>query len=202
MLEYMESKYGETFTETESYAGQSGKDYTMLKVRSRDTRTEGILVRAIGKENTVFQDNYLAYLLRDEIEQRMRKTAEPVFGECKVFYKIPQQVFPADYPADMEADAFLQRPQSMVRVYVYVKNGDGNRQEQFERFFASLQQQEYVVGGVISYPADGEMYDMITAKNFQGDIYLGYQYLAEAVFSMGEKGELAYLEWKGAAEHR
>ena len=202
MLEYMERKYGEDFTETETYAGQFGKDYTMLKVRSRRTRTEGILVRAIGKEHTIYQDNYLAYLLKDKIEQRIRKIAEPVFGECKVFYKIPWQVFPTDYPADMEVDAFLERPQSMVRVYIYVKSGDGDRQQQFEHFFASLRQQAYIVGGVISYPSDEDMYNMITAKNFKGDLYQGYQYLAEAVFSMGAKGELAYLEWKGAVEHR
>lgn len=202
MLEYMKRKYGEVFTETETYAGQFGKDYIMLKVRSRRTRADGILVRALGGKETVYQDNYLAYLLRDKIEQRIRQTAEPVFGECKVFYKIPQQVFPADYPADMEADDFLQHPQSMVRVYIYVKDGDGNRQEQSEQFFASLRQQAYILGGVISYPADEGMYDMITAENFQGDIYHGYQYLAEAVFSMGEKGELAYLEWKGAVGHR
>ncbi|MDE7330735.1 MAG: hypothetical protein K2O16_00620 [Lachnospiraceae bacterium] len=202
MLEYMERKYGETFMVIETYAGQFGKDYTMLKVRSRRIWTEEILVRASGREKTVYQDNYLAYLLRDKIEQRMREMAEPVFGECKVFYKIPRQVFPSDYPAYMEADAFLQRPQSMVRVYVYVKNGDKDRQKQFEQFFASLRQQEYILGGVISYPADEGMYEMITAKNFQRDIYQGYQYMEEAVFSMGEKGELAYLEWKGAVEHR
>ena len=105
MLEYMERKYGEDFTETETYAGQFGKDYTMLKVRSRRTQTEGILVRAIGKEHTVYQDNYLAYLLKEEIEQQLTRIAGQSFGECKVFYRIPELVFPEDFPAHMEVDA-------------------------------------------------------------------------------------------------
>lgn len=200
MLDYMERKYGEAFSETETYAGQFGKDYTMLKVRSQKRQIGEILVRASGKDKIVYQDNYLAYLLRDEIEQRIRDIAEPVFGKCKVFYKIPEQVFPEEFPADMEADVFLRHPQSMVRVYIYVRYPPKDRLEQFDKFFLALRAEQYIVGGVISYPADREMYAMITEDNFTGDIYQGYQCLAEAVFSMSEKGELAYLEWKGGGK--
>ncbi len=66
-----------------------------------------------------------------------------------MFYKIPWQVFPTDYPADMEVDAFLERPQSMVRVYIYAKSGDGDRQQQFEHFFASLRHILWAVSSAI-----------------------------------------------------
>ena len=46
------------------------------------------------------------------------------------------------------------------------------------------------------------MYDLITPDNFTGDIYQGYESVAEAVFSMDEAGGLSYLEWKGEIADR
>lgn len=199
MLAYMEQKYGEPFRAMEPYGGQFGKDYTMLRVRAVKRKEEGILVRAWGREETVYQDNYLAYLLREDIEQRLSVPAEAAFGKCRVFYRIPELVFPADFPADMDVDAFLRHPQSQIKVYIYVRNFPQKVRKQAEYFFSLLKKEGYVLGGVLSYPADEEMYEMITEENFTGDIYQGYQSAAEAVFSMNEKGEVVYLEWKGAA---
>lgn len=197
MLGYMEGKYGEAFTAMESYAGQFGKDYTMLKVKSQRRKIEGILVRAVHDNGRiVYQDNYLAYLLKRQIEQRMLVIAKPIFGECKVFYKIPEMVFPENFPADMSADAFLRHPGSMVRIYFYIKNTALNKSEQLEQLLSALNKKGYITGGVVSYPVDGKRYRMIAEENFTRDLYLGYRYHAEAVFSMDEKGKLAYLEWK------
>ncbi len=198
MLAYMEQKYGESFAEEEALGGQYGKDYTMRRVCNPARKLEGILVRASGREPVICQDNYLAYLLKAEIEEKMEELAEPVFGKCKVFYRIPELVFPEDFPADMDADAFLRHPGSMVKVYIYVEKLPSDGQKQVEEFFALLQRQAYVVGGVISYPLDEVMYGMITEENFRGDVYQGYECAAEAVFSMDENGKLLYLEWKGA----
>lgn len=195
MLDYMKDKYGEDFVEEEAYGGQFGKAYAMRRVHSVSRPGESALVRVMGEEEKIFQDNYLAYLLRDEIEERMKGLAEEVFGECKVFYKIPELVFPSEFPADMEVDAFLRHPLSMVRIYVYVRNNLSEEEGQTEAFLASLVREGYIVGGVVSYPAGEEMYEMITADNFAGDIYQGYQSGAEAVFSMKKNGELSYLRW-------
>lgn len=197
----MEHKYGESFAVMESYAGQFGKDYTMLRMRSMNRNREGVLVRASGREDIAYQDNYLAFLLKEEIEHRLGRIAGAALGECKVFYRIPELVFPVDFPADMEVDAFLRHPQSKVRVYIYVRDCSGGIQERADNFFAGLQKQKYIIGGVISCPLDEEMYEMITEENFRGDIYQGYQSKAEAVFSMDERGKLVYLEWKGELQH-
>lgn len=197
MLGYMEQKYGEPFTAMESYAGQLGKDYTMLKVQSQRRKTGGILVRAVNdKGKIIYQDNYLAYLLRNQIEQRIVALAEPIYGECKVFYKIPEMVFPEEFPADMDVDAFLRHPESMVRMYLYIRNIPSDKQKQLEQLLGAFNQRGYIIGGVVSYPVDGKRYRMITEDNFTRDIYLGYQYYSEAIFSMDEKGNQVYLEWK------
>ena len=197
MVAYMEQKYGESFAVMESYAGQFGKDYTMLRMRSISRNQEGVLVRASGRADIAYQDNYLAYLLKEEIEYRLAQSAKASLGECKVFYKIPDLVFPAEFPADMEADAFLRHPQSKVRVYIYVRDCSADIQKRVDDFFSKMQKQKYIIGGVISCPMDEVMYEMITEENFRGDVYLGYQSVTEAVFSMDELGKLVYLEWKG-----
>lgn len=197
MLHYMEGKYGETFAAKESYAGQFGKDYTMLKVHSLDKKIDGILVRAVKSHDGIsYQDNYLAYLLKGQVERKIKTLAEPIFGECKVFYKIPEMVFPEDFPADMEMDVFLRHPQSMVRMYFYVRSKPSDPQRQFEQLLSVFQKEGYIIGGVVSYPVNASYYRMITRDNFIRDIYIGYRYYLEAVFSMDEKGSLAYLEWK------
>lgn len=202
MLDYMSRKYKESFVDEEAYAGQPGKAYTMRRMHSTKRPGESILVRALGREEVVFQDNYLAYLLRDEIETRMYALARPVFGECKVYYRIPALVFPPDFPADMEAEAFLSHPQSMVRIYIYVRDTPAQPQSQLEAFLSCVAEKDYVIGGVVSYPAGKEMYEMITPENFMGDIYQGYESFTEAVFSMEEGGGLSYLEWKGEMKNR
>lgn len=197
MLNYMEQKYGEHFIAMESYTGQFGKDYTMLKVQSSRWKINGILVRAVDdKGKIIYQDNYLAYLLKTQIEQRIRMLAEPILGECKVFYKIPEMVFPEEFSADMDVDAFLKHPNSMIRMYFYVRNASSDRQVLFEQLLTALNREGYIIGGVISYPVDERKYQMIKEENFIRDVYLGYQYHWEAIFSMDEKGNLAYLEWK------
>lgn len=197
MLDYMERKCGESFTAMESYAGQLGKDYTMLKVQSRRRKTGGILVRAVNDNGKIiYQDNYLAYLLKNQIEQRIMALAEPIYGECKVFYKIPEMVFPEKFPAAMDVDAFLRHPDSMVRMYFYIRNISSDKQSQLDRLLAAFNRQGYIIGGVISYPVDEKRYRIISEDNFTRDTYLGYQYDSEAIFSMDENGNQAYLEWK------
>ena len=158
MVAYMEHKYGESFSVMESYAGQFGKDYTMLRMRINDKNQEGILVRASEGEETVYQDNYLAYLLKEEVVQLLTRPARQAFGECKVFYRIPELVFPAAFPADMEADAFLRHPLSKVRVYIYVRNFSclPDIKNRTSEFFSQLQSRGYIVGGMISCPVEEE----------------------------------------------
>lgn len=220
MLDYMKKKYGEDFVDGEACGGQFGKAYGMRRVYSVRYPEKGVLVRVTGEEGEVFQDNYLAYLLQDEIEECMKSIAGEAFGECKVFYKIPELVFPAEFPADMNVDAFLKYPLSMVRIYIYVKDSASNnsplnnsfvagslpadssleRQAQIDAFLTALSGKGYVIGGVISYPAGEEMYEMITENNFAGDIYHGYKSRAEAVFSMKRGGELSYLRWNSFSQ--
>lgn len=197
MLEYMEKKYGETFTEPEPYGGQHGKEYSMIKVKGGKVKSDGILVRKVWKDGRCFyQDNYLAYLLRGQIERHIKDLAEPVFGECRVFYKIPEMVFPEDTSADMKMEEFLKSSWAMVRIYLYVKDSSFNEKERMEEFCLLLQGKKYLAGGVVSWPLNKEHDQKINEENFMRAAYMGYQYEAEVIFSIRDKNASARLKWK------
>jgi hypothetical protein len=201
MLAYMEGKYREQFAMEGSYGGQLGKDYAMIQVKSRNRPRDLALVRISYKEEgNVYQDNYLGYLLREQIENKIKELAEEIYGECKVYYKIPQLVFPATFGPDMGADAFLRHPDSMVQIFIYPKEVDvSDKEEKLEALAEGFRKKGYFIRGVVSYPKEREMYDVLSGENFYRDGFSGYRAEAEAIFSMAEEG-FKYLKWKGEKE--
>ena len=197
MLEYMEQKYETAFTKQESYGGQFGKNYSMLKVRCSGVKADGILVRKVWEgSKVIYQDNYLAYLLKEQVEEHIKELAEQVFGACKVFYKIPEMVFPIETSADMKIEDLLKSSWAMVRIYLYIKESPLDKKKCVKKFCMLLQEKEYLAGGLISWPLDGENYQKITGDNFIRAAYAGYQYGTEVIFSLKDKNASAHLKWK------
>lgn len=198
MLAYMEKKYKEQFAMVGSYGGQIGKDYVMMRVKSRSRPKDQALVR-VSYENgrTVYQDNYLGFLLKEEIETVMQIEAEKVYGECKVFYKVPHLVFPASFDRNMSVEAFLKHPQAMVQMFIYPKNGMEEGKVNLEKLRVQLYKKGYRIKGVVSYPAEKEMYERMSPEQISRDGFAGYTASEEAVFAMDEDGEFRYVKWKG-----
>lgn len=198
MLGYMEAKYKELFAMVGSYGGQIGKDYTMVRVTSRNRPKEQALVRITYREGeNVYQDNYLGFLLKEEIELIMQECAEEIFGECKVFYKVPHTVFPPSFGPDMKAEEFLRHPQAMVQLFIYPKSGADKGEEDFARFTEVLSEKGYFIKGILSYPEDEKMYQMLLKGQYYRDGFGGYRAKREAAFAMKEDGSFRYVNWKG-----
>ncbi len=122
MLSYMKHKYQEEFLYIESYAGQLGKGYTSILVENKKYPERKALVRISVKESRrCFEDNYLAYLLQEELEKEIGQIAEECFGSCEVSYKIPQFVFPEHFHINMTAAEFLSNPYAMPQFAIYPK---------------------------------------------------------------------------------
>lgn len=185
MLAYMEEKYGESFEMIGSYAGQIGKDYTMALVRSFNRPQDQVLVRLMQQnDEEVYQDNYLAYLLKEKIEAILAESAREIYGECKVIYKVPYLVFPADFGPDMSAEAFLKQPEAKVQIFIYPKSGCEDQKKDLETLEALIFQKGYRISGVVSYPQSEEMYQEISGRNISRDGYRGYQAITESAFSV------------------
>lgn len=199
MLSYIKEKYGEEFEFVEDYAGQAGKDYRMIVASDRRNPDRRVLVRFIreGGEGC-FADNYPAFLLRKELEEKIGALAGSCFGVCKVFYKIPEFVFPAEYGQDMTADEFLKDSRSMAQFYIYPKETRGEKREWEERLdiFGKMNAANgWQIRGTLSLARERKDYEMITQENFAGSVYEGYEAVAELVFSMDENGGFRYRRW-------
>ncbi len=153
-----------------------------------------------------FQDNYLAWILRQELEKKERETAERCFGECKVYYRIPQFVFPPEFGAGMSVDEFLKNPLSMAQFYIYPASASGSEkqwEQKLDEFVRQNAECGYKVRGTVSLPGSGSDYERITQENFASSDYEGYEAVAELVFSMDERGGLRYRRWmKGMAREK
>lgn len=197
MLRYMEGKYKEPFTIVGSYGGQIGKDYTMVRIMSHSRPKEQALVRVTyHKDGNVYQDNYLGFLLKEEIEKVMQMQAEEIFGECKVFYKVPHMVFPTSFRPDMDAKEFLKSPEAMVQLFIYPKEGAESAKENFRHFTEALDAKGYCMKGIISYPEDEEMYELVLKGQYYRDGFGGYRAEREVAFAMKGDGSFRYVKWK------
>lgn len=199
MLSYMGCKYGEEFEFVEPYAGQAGKNYRMIRIRSREHEERTALVRLSEKNGKWhYEDNYLAFILREELERKEGDFARHCFGECKVYYKIPEFVFPFYFKADMKVQEFLRNPCSMPQFYLYFQVGEPVKEE-WERklqMFGSLNANEgYQIRGTLSFAASAGDFEMINAENFAGSDYETYQAFDELVFSMDGNGNFRYMRW-------
>lgn len=201
MLAYMEKKYKEQFAMVGSYGGQIGKDYVMMRVKSLSRPKDQALVRVTYENGqNVYQDNYLGFLLKEEIEQVIRGEAEKIYGECKVFYKVPHLVFPPSFSRDMSVEEFLKHPESMVQMFIYPKEGMEEGKENLEKLRVQLYEKGYRIKGVVSYPADKETYEKMSPERISRDGFAGYTAGLEAVFAMDIDGEFRYVKWKDDEE--
>lgn len=199
MLSYLNHKYQEEFVFVESYAGQMGKNYSMILAESKNRPGKQVLVRMIWQDHSEsFEDNYLAYLLKNELQQEVGALAERVFGECKVYYKIPELVFPQAFQADMGVQEFLRNPQSMAQFYIYPVEPPGQKEKEedkLEGLEELCRKLGYQLKGTVSYPKSRKDYDFISEDNFAGSDYEGYEAEAELVFFMDGEGNFRYKRW-------
>ena len=199
MLSYMEYKYGEEFNHVESYAGQPGKPYITMLVERKSNPNQVALVRVRSYNGRrYYEDNFLAYLLMDELEEKVMTLAEKSFGKCKLYYKIPVFVFPGEFRADMSAEDFLQNPYAMAQFYIYPKSASKDKdawEKKLQSFINRNAGEGYQIRGTLSLPASEDNYEMIQKDNFAESDYLGYEAFGELVFSMDHEGKTRYVRW-------
>lgn len=199
MLSYMKQRYGEEFVYVESYAGQPGKPYTTMLAERKRNPSQVVLVRVRSYNGRrYYEDNFLSYLLKEELEAKIRVLAERAFGKCKLYYKIPLFVFPGEFRADMGAEEFLQNAYAMPQFYIYPKKLSGDKEDwekKLHSFIRRNAEKGYQIRGTLSVAASQENYGMIQQDNFAESDYLGYKALRELSFSMNEEGKLRYMRW-------
>lgn len=195
MLAYMEEKYGEKFIYLGPYGGQVGKPYSMIEAESKDRPGQKVLIRIRREDGRdYFEDNYLAFLLQEELQYTVGEAAQQAYGECKVFYKIPDLVFPEAFRPDMTKEEFLTQTIIPVQFYIYPREAK-EEEKRLNHFRSLILEKGYRLRGTVSYPKSQKDYDFLTQENFFQSDYLGYEAGKELIFSMDEEGEFHYVRW-------
>lgn len=171
MLSYMKKKYGEEFRYLESYAGQFGKEYTAILAESCSYPDRKVLVRLSLKEGEeCVEDNYLAWILKGQIEQEMGSLAEECFGKCKICYQIPGFVFSNDLTPDTKVQDFLKNPYTLSRFQIYPENTEGTCkewEERLEKFRLENVKRGYRIRGTITILEADLLFSMDITGNFK-----------------------------------
>ncbi|MDR1319951.1 MAG: hypothetical protein LBK56_00775 [Gracilibacteraceae bacterium] len=163
IIRYMEEKYEDTFTyrnsDTESYL--SGETEIWL----RAVKLPGQLVLVLRDKNTGdLVDNYLGLLLREEIEEEVRRAAVQVYGDCLVVCETGMvRVF-----LDMRSTdgrAFLSNPGTKSRAEIITRNSPERKEEDLEGFAEVLRAERFNLGFSVTY-IDPAVFPEVTAKNY------------------------------------
>lgn len=176
MMDYMERKYREKFDFVEGYAGQTGKDYIMILLKSRQYSDDRqALVRMVERQGKLYyEDNYLAHLLKDKLEEIEGAIACQCFGECKLCYKLPEFVFPSCFHAGMPAEEFLGNQYAMPRFFIVLENRELRQrkwEEKVHKFRKLNSEKGFKIRGTIKLDAD------------------------RIIFSIDESGSFRYMRW-------
>lgn len=169
LLSHMQEKYGESFEIAEPYAGQFGKAYTSYILESKRYPDEKVLARIRENSgNYDIEDNYIAILLKKDLEKVVEELAVNVWGECNVTYQVPVQVFPEYFDTGMEPEAFLKDSASNPKFFIVPVNRKSKRDLEagLELFLDACKKEGYGMRGCVdalnemllfSVQADGEI---------------------------------------------
>lgn len=83
----------------------------------------------------IFRDNYMKYVLKEDIEAYVHDIAEKYFGKCKAFLRFSnyRRCLPESFPTDATAEDFLKAEEDCYFV-VFVSPGHISLQDAKEEF--------------------------------------------------------------------
>ena len=119
---YMKKKYGEKFK-----AIEYGLDYSLYVTPVNHPEWEVTVSFPKAKLwNVEFQDNYVAFLLKDELESEVEKIAAKVYGDCKVFCQPMGFALPGEWNKDTTLEEYNTDNISVLYLFI---GGDGTNKE-------------------------------------------------------------------------
>ena len=193
LLEYLSNRYpDDTFTVSSNQldTGNNTPEEFFLHFRSEKYPDEGIIAwRKKVDGQYIFRDNYMKYVLKEDIEAYVHDIAEKYFGECKVFVDFSnyRHCLPESFPTDATAEDFLKTGEDCYFV-VYVSPGHISLQdarEELKNYKSELEKCEFEnIGSVVYIIHDTESFE----KTISADGPTGRAY------------DKSYRDWVGSLE--
>lgn len=167
LLDYLSNRYpDDTFTVSSNQldTGNNTPEEFFLHFRSEKYPDEGIIAwRKKVDGQYIFSDNYMKYVLKEDIEAYVHDIAEKYFGECKVFVDFSnyRQCLPESFPTDATAEDYLKTGQDCYFL-VYVSPGHISLQdarEELKNYKSELEKCEFEnIGSAVYIVNDAESF--------------------------------------------
>ena len=125
---YMKKKYGEKFK-----AKAYGIDYSLYI--SPISHPEWEVTVSFPKPklwNVEFQDNYVAFLLKDELESEVEKIAKEVYEDCKVFCEPMGFELPQEWNRDTTLEEY--NTDNISVLYLFIGGNGTNKERELTSF--------------------------------------------------------------------
>ena len=127
---YMEKKYGEKF-EGQYFDVMSNDCMYLTPVSHPEWRVMVAFPKA-KLWNVEFQDNYVAFLLKEEVEGEVEKIASEVYGDVKVYCRPIGNVLPSEWNQETTLEEF--NTGHIYNLYLFLTGDESNKEVNINMF--------------------------------------------------------------------
>lgn len=199
LMEYISDKYDDEFTYISVTGGSLGSKENSIIVSSEKYPDNNIIVRRTVMDNgeIVFQDNYMAVVFKEDVEDAINVAVNEVYSNYKVIYKPTQSPLSQNIGPDTNLNDYLSDTASRLMAVVFI-DSEGqkeNRDENLERFRRSLKDNGIIIGASLIF-LDGDRVQAINEYNY--DEYMWKDELSDmrCDFSLDGDFEFIYADWR------
>lgn len=151
----MEEKYGEDFTFIEPTGTNKIKGLSRREavVSTERFPKEQISVMADKDENGnyYFRDNYVSFLLRDEIEKYFTEIVTPIYKDCKVIFDADTPVYPEETGKEITLEEYLKWGSPDIYICLGPNVDVEKKDEDIEKLRLKLKEKEIPCDIVVWY---------------------------------------------------
>jgi len=82
--------------------------------------------------NVEFQDNYVAFLLKEEVEKEVEKIASEVYGDVKVYCQPIGNMLPSEWNRETTLEDF--NTENIYKLYLFLAGDESNKEKNINMF--------------------------------------------------------------------
>lgn len=127
---YMKKKYGEEFEGKYFYGSNNDSMYVIPKKNPNWYVT--VRFDKPNFLNVKFHDNYFAFLVKEELEDKVKKEVESIYGKSKVFCNPLGFSLPDDWNKSTQFEEYQNR--KICNLEIYVSGNPANRENELLKF--------------------------------------------------------------------
>lgn len=163
-INYMETKYDESFTYLEPGKNQTTRTMT-LYVKSDNFPDSRIFVTEELIDGTkYFHDNYVAVKYKNDTIHLFTKLSKDVFGDCRIIYCVDDGMFLSDdFDSNTSFLEYISNAKSRISMTILLppEHTDLNKEEELNRMYSALCENNFICTFNVYYTNNRHNYEEI-----------------------------------------